>query len=544
MATWTNATITNKGYALQAKLLSTDKLEITRVVAGSGRASAGQLVNQTAVSDIKQTLTVESMTYDDKGNAKLRVLLSNRELTASYVCNQIGIYANDPDEGEILYAIVQEAVAGQSIPSIVEQPYGYDCGWQFVLTFSNSENVSVTIDPANTLTVEAGDERYSPLSKEVLVVNCTFEYGTFKATSDADKTADDIFEAVSSGRNVYLRAVEADGNTVLLLPLIEITKSSAVFGGHLMSFMPMFVTADVNSKGDVYMNYMFNGSSLETDGTNVGTNVGLGNNRARGMYSVASGEQTEAKGTAAFSSGCETVANDYQFVAGKNNSEKVGAADPDDQSNNNSIFIVGYGTSETPANAMRITAAGRCMGVQAFLSSGADFAEYFEWLDGNPNNEDRRGRFVTLDGKKIRFANADDDYILGAVSAKGAFIGNSSSENWHRMYLTDVYGEPLTEQVDIPERVDEKTGRKIEAHTITRFVVNPEYNPEQEYTSREFRKEWSPVGFHGQIVVVDDGTCEVNSYCKPSIDGIATASENGFRVMSRLDDTHIEVLIR
>ncbi len=31
----------------------------------------------------------------------------------------------------------------------------------------------------------------------------------------------------------------------------------------------------------------------------------------------------------------------------------------------------------------------------AFNTSGADYAEYFEWLDGNPEAEDRRGYFCS-----------------------------------------------------------------------------------------------------------------------------------------------------
>ena len=115
MASWSNATITAKGYALQAKLLSTDALVITRVVAGSGRVTAGQLVNQTTVSGEKQNLSVESLSYDSKGNAIIKTSLNNKGLTSGYTCHQIGIYASDPDEGEILYAIAQEASAGEDI---------------------------------------------------------------------------------------------------------------------------------------------------------------------------------------------------------------------------------------------------------------------------------------------------------------------------------------------------------------------------------------------------------------------------------------------
>lgn len=579
MASWKNATITNKGYALQAKLLSTDKLEITRVVSGSGRAIAGQLVNQTSVLDVQQTLILESLSYDDKGNAKLRVLLNNNGLTSSYVCNQIGIYANDPDEGEILYAIAQEASTGHPIPSISEQPNGYDCGWLFTLTFSNSENISVTIDPANALTVEAGDARYlkSSDAKEKYLQSSDAETKYLKQEdavgapmgTGAEIFNDyreretgkygEIFGNVASGNYAHAEGkattasgyyAHAEGNSTdawggSAHAEGEYTEAGST-AAHAEGNRSVASGAGAHAEGQdtEASSTAAHAEGRDTEASSYWAHAEGAETTASGEASHSEGYKTTAKGMASHAGGYGTIANDYQFVAGKNNIEKTGATDEYDQSSDNSLFIIGYGTPTTKANAMRVTAAGRCMGVSAFLSSGADFAEYFEWLDGNPNNEDRRGRFVTLDGKKIKLANADDDYILGAISVKGAFIGNSASENWHGMYLTDVFGEPLTEQVEVPEKVDEKTGRTIEAHTITRFVVNPEYKPEQEYVGREFRKEYAPVGFHGQIVVVDDGTCQVNSYCKPSVNGIATASDDGFRVMSRLDDTHIEVLIK
>ena len=49
----------------------------------------------------------------------------------------------------------------------------------------------------------------------------------------------------------------------------------------------------------------------------------------------------------------------------------------------------------------------------------------------------------------------------------------------------------------------------------------------------------------GKIVCIDDGTAEINSYVKCNADGIATLSEERtkYRVMSRLDDTHIRIMI-
>lgn len=266
--------------------------------------------------------------------------------------------------------------------------------------------------------------------------------------------------------------------------------------------------------------------------------------KASGDYSHAEGDCAKALGYASHAGGCRTKANAFQFVTGKYNIERTGCTNESDQSTDNSIFIVGNGINSIPANAFRITAAGNCMGAQSFGSSGADYAEFFEWRDGNKKAEDRRGLFVTLDGDKIRLATAADDYIVGVISANPSVVGDVQSENWHGMYKKDVFGQPLTETVEVPESTNEETGEVVPAHTFTRYVVNPDYDPDEEYTSREFRKEWACVGLMGKLVVVDDGTCEVNGYCKAADGGKATKSDTGYRVMKRIDSTHIQILYR
>ena len=122
-------------------------------------------------------------------------------------------------------------------------------------------------------------------------------------------------------------------------------------------------------------------------------------------------------------------------------------------------------------------------------------------------------------------------------------MGDVHSEQWHDMYLKDIFGEDLTETVEVEETTDE-TGKIIPAHVVTKKILNPEYDPNIKYTSRDERKEWAAVGLIGKLIVNDDGTCEVNGYCKPTNGGIATKSETGYRVMKRLDDTHIQVLFK
>lgn len=150
MNTWANAVITTKGLALLSKLVAGNTLAITKAVTGSGTVTVGTLQNQTAVSDIKQTLTFSEVTYPSNGKCALSCSLNNDDLTTGYTANQVGIYATDPDEGEILFFIAQ-ATTGTVIPSETEMP-GYSAEWTFYFQYGQADSVSVTVDPAAAVT--------------------------------------------------------------------------------------------------------------------------------------------------------------------------------------------------------------------------------------------------------------------------------------------------------------------------------------------------------------------------------------------------------
>lgn len=216
--------------------------------------------------------------------------------------------------------------------------------------------------------------------------------------------------------------------------------------------------------------------------------------------------------------------NDYS-----NSNAIISGAYGKNTGNTSNAVILGNGTSDgSRSNCFRVTTAGRVYGMDVYSSSGADYAEMFEWVDGNPNDEDRRGLFVTLDGEKIRLANSADDYILGVVSGNPSVLGNNAADQWSGMYMRDVFGALIEDQ-------SAANGLKL----------NPAYNPKKPYIPREDRKEWDAVGLVGKLVLVDDGTCVPNGYCAPADGGIATSVKHSqYRVMSRIDDKHIRVLIR
>lgn len=214
---------------------------------------------------------------------------------------------------------------------------------------------------------------------------------------------------------------------------------------------------------------------------------------------------------------------DYQTVIG------INAAPIYKSSENASIlFNIGNGHEEdgtlTQNSAMQVDFSGNVYAGGAYKTNGADYAEYFEWLDGKTKNQDRVGLFVTLDGDKIKLANKGD-YILGVISANPSIVGNSAELDWHDKYKTDVYGRLIYD----------------ESHNL---ILNENYNDTLEYIPRGARKEYSKVGLLGQLVVQDDGTCEVNGYCMASVNGVATKSDSGYRVIKRIDETHIKIILK
>ena len=158
MNQWGNTVLTDKGAALLAKLAQGNTLNITRAVTGVGFVTPGLLTKQTEVTDPKQELTFQAVTYPESGKCAIPVSLKNDALEAGYEVTQVGLYAADPDEGELLLIISQapDADSGTIVPSATEMP-GYSAEWTFYLQYGQADGVTVTVDPTNTVTKESMD---------------------------------------------------------------------------------------------------------------------------------------------------------------------------------------------------------------------------------------------------------------------------------------------------------------------------------------------------------------------------------------------------
>lgn len=265
---------------------------------------------------------------------------------------------------------------------------------------------------------------------------------------------------------------------------------------------------------------------------------------ASGQYSHVECYNSNANGMYSHASGRITTANYNQTVVGACNVIKGTSGSYTEDSG---YFIVGCGinalSQENRANCFRVTETNT-YGL-TYNSSGADYAEMFEWFDGNIANEDRIGKFVTLDGDKIKLATSQDDYILGVVSGNPSVVGDSYDDQWAGMFEKDIYGRPVYEKVTILEEKDENGNVITPEHINDQLKISAKYKNTEEYIPRSKRKEWVAVGLLGKLICIDDGTAEINGYVSPNENSIATHSEEKtkYRVMKRIDETHIQIMI-
>lgn len=271
---------------------------------------------------------------------------------------------------------------------------------------------------------------------------------------------------------------------------------------------------------------------------------------AEGYYTTVTGNygaHSGGAGTCA-SNACSRAIGHYNagMITGGSTSNTTGTA-----------FVIGNGSSSTKKNAFSVQFNGVVKAASTITASTtADYAEYFEWKDENPNAEDRVGYFVTFDeGKKIRIANFNDEYILGIVSGEPFVLGNGDCDVWNGIVLRDEFNrvryEPAQKYKIDPETKEEIPIYDDEGNPVyegTKPIYNPDYDPSIPYINRADRPEWAAIGMLGVLAVRDDGTCEVNDYCTVNENGIATKANknsiNKYRVIQRNTENVVEIVFK
>lgn len=151
MAEWSNATMTDVGAALQAKVnAGKTKLTFTKIKVGSGVNATNPLVLTDVISSKWETT---NFVVKLEGKiVSVDTVITNTGVHEAFRMSEIGLFAQDPDKGEILYAYLTDPepdrMPAESGSVVVSQELTIG------MVFSNTGNVSLTVNIGALVTRE------------------------------------------------------------------------------------------------------------------------------------------------------------------------------------------------------------------------------------------------------------------------------------------------------------------------------------------------------------------------------------------------------
>lgn len=224
MAEFKQLIITDRGQALMAKMLAgAGNVRFTKISVSDTTYTDGQLPGLTALSSIKQTTLISKVIRTNNVAVQVEGAVTNSDLVSGYYMRTIGLYAIDPDLGEILYAVTIATQAGYMPPYngiTVSGAY-----FKLVTTVSNASSVSLNVDPAAVATIGDIVDLQNQISDlqafvgytdaDIYGVEVDFKNKAFKRLAGAvNKTPGAMFDGIKAfgGRK---RCILADDGKVL-----------------------------------------------------------------------------------------------------------------------------------------------------------------------------------------------------------------------------------------------------------------------------------------------------------------------------------------
>lgn len=190
MAAFPKMTLTNAGQALQTKVLAGETLTFTRIALGDGQLNGQPIAPLTALISQKATVEVDSVRVVNTGTAQVAGFFSNADISTGFWWRETGVFAQDPDVGEVLYGYTNAGDAGDYIPTVEDtriEKYIY-CS----IAVANADTVNITIPSSDT---------YIPMSQK----------GEAGGVATLDSGGKVPMEQLPAGQNSGLATLGADG---------------------------------------------------------------------------------------------------------------------------------------------------------------------------------------------------------------------------------------------------------------------------------------------------------------------------------------------
>lgn len=189
--------MTSKGIALMAKAGLGAELKFTKLIIGDGQTTkTGTSI--TEVLSPKLELPITEGRIQQANTFTLGGVFSNAELDEPFWRRELGIIAEDPDEGEILYAYANAGDTADYIPTVTEQRI--ESMMYVAAAIGNAENVTVEVVPG-LYAPNADFIAHKEANIHMNIANATGLSGGQLRVSLSGKTLKD-------GMNLYVRLIK------------------------------------------------------------------------------------------------------------------------------------------------------------------------------------------------------------------------------------------------------------------------------------------------------------------------------------------------
>ncbi|SFA91384.1 Phage tail-collar fibre protein [Cohnella sp. OV330] len=188
--------LTNKGQTLQTKVQAGATLQFTRIAIGDGNLGAQTIANLTALISQKKSMSITKLEALTGGKAVVGTSFNNSNVTTAFYMREVGVFAQDPDVGEVLYCYANAGSNADLIPA----GSGNDILERYINVITlvgNAANVTAVIDNS-------------------LVFALASDLGSLSALQTTDKSSavaaiNELFTLSGSGKTLVAAAITGKG---------------------------------------------------------------------------------------------------------------------------------------------------------------------------------------------------------------------------------------------------------------------------------------------------------------------------------------------
>lgn len=226
---------TSRGLTLHSKVQTGDLLQFTRIAVGDGALGSTDPVTLNGLISQKKSLPITKLESLGGGRSVVGTSLTNGDVTTGFWLREIGLFAQDPDVGEVLYCYANAGTMADWIPpglgggqDLIEQAMNIES------VTGNASNVSAIIDQSLVFATASQLGNLSQLQTT--------------AKTSAVAAINELFTSASNGKSAVATAITGKGVTAsgsdsyatLSTKIGNIAKDTTALAPHLLYNKTMY----------------------------------------------------------------------------------------------------------------------------------------------------------------------------------------------------------------------------------------------------------------------------------------------------------------